>query len=62
MCLSTVYQNKPDEENIYCKYVAKIEINGDTLTFTDVMGDTVTAQGRLLSADLTGGCVIFQGA
>ena len=52
MCLSTVYQNKPDEENIYCKYVAKI----------DVMGDTVTAQGRLLSADLTGGCVIFQGA
>ena len=60
MCLSTVYQNQPDESNIYCKFVAKIEIDGDTLTFTDVMGDQVTAKGRLLSADLTGGTVIFQ--
>ena len=60
MCLSTVYRNKPEEDNIFCKFVAKIDIDGDNLTFTDVMGDQVTARGRLLSADLTGGSVVFQ--
>ena len=61
MCLSTVYKDHTGDENICCKYVAKIEVEGDTLTFTDVMGDTVTAQGHILLADLTGGTVIFQG-
>ena len=60
MCLSTVYKNQPNEDSVYCKFVAKIDISGDTLTFTDVMGDQVTAKGRLLSADLTGGTVVFQ--
>ena len=60
MCLSTVYRNQPAEENILCKFVARIEVAGDTLTFTDVMGDQVSAQGRLLSADLSGGTVVFQ--
>lgn len=60
MCLSTVYRDRPEEGSIYCKFVAKIEVEGDTLTFTDVLGERVTAKGRLLSADLTGGTVIFQ--
>lgn len=60
MCLSTVYKDRTGEENVCCKFVAKIEVEGDTLTFTDVMGETITAQGRLLLADLTGGTVIFQ--
>ena len=61
MCLSTVYRNQPGEENVCCQFVAKIEVDGDTLTFADVMGETVTAQGHILLADLTGGTVIFQG-
>jgi len=60
MCLSTIYQNSRSDENIICKFVARIDVEGDTLTFTDVLGDQVTAQGRLLSADLSGGTVIFQ--
>jgi len=60
MCLSTVYKNSAGDDNVYCKFVSKIEIEGDTLIFTDIMGDRVTAQGRLLSADLTGGTVVFQ--
>ena len=32
MCLSTVYRNKPEEDNIFCKFVAKIDIDGDNLS------------------------------
>ena len=49
-------------KNIYGKelaLIAQIEIDGDTLTFTDVMGEVTTVEGKLLSADLTAGVVIF---
>ena len=59
MCLSTVYRNDPSEENLFCKFVAKIEVDGNTLTFTDVLGEVTKVEGRLVSADLTGGVVVF---
>ncbi len=62
MCLSTVYRNSQAEENICAKYVAKIDVEGDTLTFTDVLGDVTTVEGRLVSADLTAGVVVFAAA
>ncbi|MDE7242574.1 MAG: CooT family nickel-binding protein [Oscillospiraceae bacterium] len=58
MCLSTVYKNQKEDNNILCQYVATITANGDELTFVDVMGDSVTITGKLLSADLTAGTVI----
>ncbi len=58
MCLSTVYKNEKQSENILCQYVAAITAEGDTLTFVDVMGETTTITGRLLQADLTAGTVI----
>ena len=39
MCLSTVYRGSQSEDNICCKFVAKIEVDGDKLTFTDVLGE-----------------------
>lgn len=58
MCLSTVYKNQKADYNILCQYVATITANGDELTFVDVMGDSVTVTGKLVSADLTAGTVI----
>ena len=62
MCLSTVYRNSKSEDNICAKYVAKIDIDGDKLTFTDVLGDVTQVEGRLVSADLTAGVVVFSAA
>jgi len=58
MCLSTIYKNSKDENNILCKFVATINANGDQLTFEDVMGEKTTITGHLVSADLTSGYVI----
>ena len=57
MCLSTVYRNEKQEENVLCKMVSSIKAEGDTLTFTNIMGESVTV--RLVSADLTAGTVII---
>lgn len=58
MCLSTIYKNTKEDNNILCKYVATINADGDQLTFEDVMGEKMTITGRLVSADLTSGYVI----
>ena len=58
MCLSTVYNNEKQEDKILCKFVANITVDGNRLTFEDVMGQKMTINGRLLSADLTAGSVI----
>ncbi len=59
MCLSTVYRNEKQEENVLCKFVASITVDGDTLTFVDIMGERTEITGRLVSADLTAGTVII---
>ena len=39
------------------EYVSKIQVEGDQITLTDVMGEQKTVQGALTMADLTGGVV-----
>ena len=56
MCLSTVYRSS-DPDSIIMEYVSKIQVNGDQITLTDVMGDQKIIQGSLTLADLTGGMV-----
>ena len=58
MCLSTIYRNEKQEDNILCKFVASITVDGNNLTFEDVMGEKMTIAGHLVSADLTAGSVI----
>ena len=62
MCLSTVYKGSKSDDNVCAKYVAKIDVDGDTLTFTDVLGEVTKVEGRLVSADLTAGVVVFVAA
>lgn len=59
MCLSTVYRNEKQDDNILCRFVSSITAEGDELTFTNIMGETVTVTGRLVSADLTAGTVVI---
>ena len=58
MCLSTIYKNSKEDNNILCKFVATINADGDKLTFEDVMGEKMTITGKLVTADLTSGFVI----
>ena len=58
MCLSTVYRNEKQEDNVRCKMVSSISVDGDTLTFVDIMGQSTTVNGHLVRADLTAGTVI----
>ena len=59
MCLSTVYRNEKQDDNILCSFVSSITAEDGKLTFTNIMGETVTVEGRLVSADLTAGTVII---
>ena len=56
MCLATVVNiNQPD--SIVLEYVSKIEVNGNQITLTAVMGEQKVVEGTIAMADLTGGRV-----
>lgn len=56
MCLATVY-NTNDADSILLQYVSRIEVDGENITLTDVMGDRKTVRGTIKMVDLTGGKV-----
>ncbi len=56
MCLSKVYSVQ-DPDTVIMEYVSRIEVNGEKITLTDVMGEEKTLEGKLVSADLTGAVV-----
>lgn len=60
MCLSSVYKNEQAKENLLASDVAAIETDGGKVTLTDLFGRTLTVEGTLKRADLTGGVVILQ--
>lgn len=60
MCLSCVYKNEQAKENLLASDVASIESGNGTVTLTDLFGRTLTVEGTLKRADLTGGVVILQ--
>ena len=56
MCLSTAYKTS-EPDSIIMEYVSKIEVEGNLITLTDVIGDTKTVDGTIKMVDLTGGVV-----
>ena len=56
MCLSTAYKTS-EPDSIIMEYVSKIEVEGNLITLTDVVGDAKTVQGTIKMVDLTGGVV-----
>ena len=52
MCESTVYVESAGEETELMKDVAKVEVNGKTITCIDIMGEMKTVQGSVKRVDL----------
>ena len=55
MCLATVYQ-EPDDSVIF-RNVSRIDVDGDTITLHDIMGDERTVQGKIRMVDLANSIV-----
>ena len=53
MCLSTVYKNTLQPENIVLKNVMHIKCEEDSVILTDLMDRQVVIQGRLVEAQIT---------
>ena len=60
MCLSTAYKNSKDEDAVIARYVSKIDVKGDLVVLTAVMGTETEVPGTLSFIDLTGGTVIIR--
>lgn len=60
MCLSTVYRNRRDPENIVMKNVMRLECKDGCVILTDLMERQVAVEGSLLEANLVDGYVVVQ--
>lgn len=56
MCLSTAYKTT-EPDSVIMEYVSKIEVEGNTVTLIDVLGDKKIIEGSIKMVDLTGGVV-----
>lgn len=51
MCLATVYKAQEPETKIF-EFVSRIDVDGETITLTDVMGSKKVVEGTLVMVDL----------
>ena len=58
MCLSTVYNKSAADNNVLCRNVMKINVQGDQIKLTDIMQTETDLMGKIVSADLVNGVVI----
>ncbi|MEG0912173.1 MAG: CooT family nickel-binding protein [Oscillospiraceae bacterium] len=58
MCLSAVYNKSSEENNLLCKNVMKINIDGEKIRLLDIMQSETNLIGKIVSADLVNGVVI----
>lgn len=59
MCLATVYDKTQEPDSIVLEFVSRIDVEGDTITLTDVMGETRVVQGIIRSVDLADSKVVI---
>ena len=60
MCLSIVYKNEINENNILMKNVLSIESKDNTLIFTDLMERHLSLKGQIKIANLVDGYVVVK--
>lgn len=60
MCLSTVYRETQQDQNILMKNVMKIEWKDGTIVLTDLMERQMALEGELLMANLVDGYVLVR--
>ena len=60
MCLSTVYKNAMEPQNVVLRNVMHIKCEEDSVILTDLMDRQVAIQGRLVEANLVEGFVVVE--
>ena len=60
MCLSTVYKNTKEPENVVLRNVMRIECQDGTVILTDLMDRQVAIEGQLVEANLVDGFVVVK--
>ena len=60
MCLSTVYKNTMEPQNVVLKNVMRIECRDGQVILTDLMDRTVAIEGQLVEANLVEGFVVVK--
>ena len=60
MCLSTVYKNTMEPENVVLRNVMRIECQDGTVVLTDLMDRQVAIEGQLVEANLVEGFVVVK--
>ena len=58
MCLSTVYKNTKELDNVVMRNVMRVECADGMVIITDLMDRQVAIQGRLAEANLVDGVVL----
>jgi predicted RNA-binding protein len=59
MCLSTVYEAGNSDKPL-AEYVTGVKEQGEEITFTDITGTNVVAQGAIKDIDLIKNIITFQ--
>lgn len=64
MCLSTVYtypkgtnSASPTNTQELCSNVSTFQVDGDTITFTDLLGEDYVVQGSVNKVDFVKSCI-----
>lgn len=60
MCLSTVYKNTKEPENVVLRNVMRIECKDGCVILTDLMDRQVALEGQLVEANLVDGFVVVK--
>lgn len=61
MCLSTIYRDSVQQDNVVMKNVKMIEYRNGRIVLTDLMERQVSIEGELAMADLVGGVAVIHG-
>ena len=60
MCLSTIYRESVEQDNLLMKNVRLIEYKDGMIVLTDLMERQVTIEGELVMADLVDGVAVVR--
>ncbi len=58
MCLATVY--KEPDNTVICRNVGRIDVDGEYVIISDIMGEETRVQGKILMVDLVNSTVKLQ--
>ena len=62
MCLGTVFVTKDGVDEKVCSSISHVDVQGETLVFTDLLGRRTTIKGSIYEMDLNGSYIYVDGS